>query len=64
MAAKEFLLNQEQVETEIQDAILQLQRLHITELISKQIEQDRHSKTKDGSKLKKLLELKQAIGSS
>jgi len=64
MAAKEFLLNHEQVETEIQDAILQLQRLHITELISKQIEEDRNSKTKDGSKLKKLLELKQAIGSS
>lgn len=64
MAAKEFLLNQEQVETEIQDAILQLQRLHITELISKQIETDRNSKTKDGSKLKKLLELKQAIGSN
>lgn len=64
MAAKEFLLNHEQVETEIQDAILQLQRLHITELISKQIKEDRNSKTKDGSKLKKLLELKQAIGSS
>lgn len=61
IAAQEFLLAREHIEDEIQDAILQLKRLHITELISRQIDEDRQNKTKDGSKLKKLLDLKQEI---
>lgn len=61
LAAQEFLLSDNHAELEISEALHQLRKLHISRLIQDQIAMDRSSSSKDGSKLKELLELKKTL---
>ena len=61
LAAQEFLLCDSHAELEISEALHQLRKLHISRLIQNQIAMDRSSGSKDGSKLRELLELKKTL---
>jgi DNA primase len=61
LAAQEFLLSDNHAELEISEALHQLRKLHISRLIQNQIAMDRSSGSKDGSKLRELLELKKTL---
>ena len=61
LAAQEFLLCNDGAELEIDEAVQQLRKLHIAQAIQKQIKTDRESSSKDGAKLKALLELKKQL---
>ena len=61
LAAQEFLLCNDGAELEINEAVQQLRRLHISQAILNQIASDRESGSRDGSKLKALLELKRQL---
>ncbi len=61
LAAQEFLLCNDGAELEIDEAVQQLRKLHIAQAIQKQIKTDRESGSKDGAKLKALLELKKQL---
>ena len=61
LAAQEFLLCNDSAELEINEAIQQLRKLHISQAILNQITADRHSGSKDGAQLKALLQLKQQL---
>lgn len=61
LAAQEFLLCNDSAELEINEAVQLLRKLHIAQAIQKQIMTDRESSSKDGAKLKALLELKKQL---
>jgi DNA primase len=61
LAAQEFLLCNDSAELEISEAVQQLRKLHIAQAIQKQIKTDRENSSKDGAKLKALLELKKQL---
>lgn len=61
LAAQEFLLCDSHAELEISEALHQLRKLHISRLIQNQIAMDRSSGSRDGSKLRELLELKKTL---
>ncbi|HEX4975920.1 MAG TPA: DNA primase [Pseudomonadales bacterium] len=61
LAAQEFLLSDNHAELEINEAMLQLRKLHISKLIQDQIALDRQTGSKDGSRLRDLLELKKTL---
>lgn len=61
LAAQEFLLSDNHAELEVSESLHQLRKLHISKLIQEQIARDRRSGSKDGSKLRDLLELKKTL---
>ena len=61
IAAQEFLLPAKDTVLELKETIKQLRKLHISQAIHKQIELDRRNASKDGSNLKKLLDLKKQL---
>lgn len=61
LAANEFLLCDDGAELEIEEAMLQIRKLYISQAIEKQIANDRQHGSKDGAKLKRLLDIKKQL---
>ncbi|MBL4608170.1 MAG: DNA primase [Pseudomonadales bacterium] len=61
LAAQEFLLCNDSAGLEVNEMIRQLRKLHIAQSVTRQIASDRENNSKDGTKLKALLELKKQL---